>query len=690
MRIRTIATTALGGIAVITLVAGGLLLRSGIQAVDRADEAVATSAAFGSITRLPILIAEDRAALTRFVTADVAQEAATRAAFQETRAAVDAQLVEARRAIEQAGPRLPRSVGAALNELQTSLAAIRRDAEASRSQNRDQRMALQPDLSNRSLAAQTQFTRLIPTIEQQIGRLDSGLLTAASMARLTVDMREAISGFLVPAGPPVRARRAATPQELRRIDTAFGRFDALTSEMRSRMENDEAFPALKRSYDGVMERVVAPNKRLTDRTVDEARQGVPVIDEAGWNGVIDGFRGVAELRDVAVAELRVGAEAALANAWRELIMVAAALGVFLAALGIGAWLFRRKVLGALTEITAAMTTVAAGRLDVAVPHLGRHDEVGELAQALETFKEAGLRSQAAEHAREAEERAKAERAARIDAEVSGFDSVAQVALRRLTEATEAMTRAADTVAAASETTGTRAGSVAATADQSSSEVQTVAAATEELSASVVEITRRVQNASGMAQEAVREAQAADTSVQSLAAAAQEIGQVVQLITDIAAQTNLLALNATIEAARAGEAGKGFAVVASEVKSLASQTTQATENISRQIAEIQAATAGAVTAIQGISHRIAQMSDVSADIASAVDQQGHATREIAESVQRTAVGTNAMRVEIGEVTQSAGQMHEVTDVMVAAIRSMSSESSGLRGEIGSFLDRIRAA
>ena len=154
---------------------------------------------------------------------------------------------------------------------------------------------------------------------------------------------------------------------------------------------------------------------------------------------------------------------------------------------------------------------------------------------------------------------------------------------------------------------------------------------------------------------------------------------VQLITDIAAQTNLLALNATIEAARAGEAGKGFAVVASEVKSLASQTTQATENISRQIAEIQAATAGAVTAIQGIGQRISQMSDVSADIASAVDQQGHATREIAESVQRTAVGTNAMRSEIGEVTQSAGQMHEVTDEMVTAIRTMSSRSAGLRGD-----------
>jgi methyl-accepting chemotaxis protein len=690
VRIRTIATTALGGIAATTVVAGGLLLRSNHQDLDHARDAVAISAAFAGITRLPLLVAEDRSRLTRFITSDEAQEAATRARYLEARHELDTQITAVRTALERAGTVLPRSVTTALNDMQGSLVAVQRDAEAGRRLPRDERLVLQPRLSARTLAAQTKFSEVIPGIEQQISRLSTALQTPAAVARLTVDLREAISGFLVPTGPSVRARRAATADELRRIDTAFGRYDTLTAEMRSRMASGDVSPTLARSYESVSERVLGPNKQLVDRTVEEARQGPPQTSEQAWNAAVDAFGGVAELRNVAAAVLVDEAEAAQAQAWQDLITVLAALGLSLTALGIGGWLFRRKVLGALTEITAAMTTVAAGRLDVEVPHLGRHDEVGELAQALEAFKESGLRGRAAEAAREAEERAKAERAARIDTQVSSFDTVAQVALRRLTEATEAMTRAADTVSVASKTTGTRAGSVATTADQSSNEVQTVAAATEELSASVVEITRRVQNASGMAQDAVREAQAADASVQGLAVAAQEIGQVVQLITDIAAQTNLLALNATIEAARAGEAGKGFAVVASEVKSLASQTTQATENISRQISEIQAATAGAVTAIQGIGQRIAQMSDVSADIAAAVDQQGHATREIAESVQRTAAGTNAMRAEIGEVTQSASQMHEVTDEMVVAIRTMSSESAGLRGEIGSFLDRIRAA
>lgn len=690
MRIRTIATTALGGIAAAALVAGGLMLRSDLRDLDRAGDAVALSRAFAGITRLPLLVAADRSSMTRFVTSDDAQEATTRTRFAEARAELNAQIAEARSAIERAGAVLPRTVGAALGDMHAALTAVGRDAEAGRRLPRAERLVLQPQFSARTLTAQTRFTEVIPSIEQRISRLNGDLQTPAAMARLTVDLREAISGFLVPTGPSVRGRRPATPAELRSIDTAFGRYDTLTAEMASRMAGGDVAPALLRSYETVLSGVLGPNKELVDRTVDEARQGPPQTSERAWNGAVEAFGDVAALRDAAAATLVAEAEAARTQAWRSMILGLSALGAGLVVLGIGGWLFRRKVLGALTEITTAMSTVAAGRLDVAVPHLGRRDEVGELAQALETFKEAALRSRTAEAAREAEERAKAERATRIDSEVRGFDSVAQVALRRLTEATEAMTRAADTVSAASETTGSRAGSVASTADQSANEVQTVAAATEELSASVVEITRRVQNASGMAQEAVREAQQADTSVQGLAAAAQEIGQVVQLITDIAAQTNLLALNATIEAARAGEAGKGFAVVASEVKSLASQTTQATENISRQIAEIQAATAGAVTAIQGIGQRIGQMNEVSADIATAVDQQGIATREIAESVQRTAAGTNAMRVEIGEVTQSAGQMHEVTDGMLAAIRTMSSESAGLRGEIGSFLERIRAA
>jgi len=320
VRIRTIATTALGGIAAVALVAGGLLLRSNLQDLDRAGDAAAMSTAFASLTRLPLMVAEDRASLTRFITADDAQEAGTRARFTEIRGELDAQIAAARTAIERAGPLLPRNLGTALGDLQNTLNAVRREAEAGRRLPRDQRMALQVQSSARTLAAQAQFSQLLPGIEQQISRYNSALQTPAAMARLAVDLREAISGFLVPTGPSVRARRAATPEELRRIDTAFGRYDVLTADMQARMGSGDVAPALARSYATVLDRVLLPNKRATDRAVDEARQGPPQIAEQAWNAVVDAFRGVAELRDVAADTLIAEARQAETEAWRSLVI----------------------------------------------------------------------------------------------------------------------------------------------------------------------------------------------------------------------------------------------------------------------------------------------------------------------------------------------------------------------------------
>jgi murein DD-endopeptidase MepM/ murein hydrolase activator NlpD len=176
-------------------------------------------------------------------------------------------------------------------------------------------------------------------------------------------------------------------------------------------------------------------------------------------------------------------------------------------------------------------------------------------------------------------------------------------------------------------------------------VQTVAAAAEELNASIAEIGRQVQSASTMAGGAVQQAEKTNQQVQGLAEAAQKIGDVVKLISDIAAQTNLLALNATIEAARAGDAGKGFAVVASEVKNLATQTAKATEEISQQIASIQAATGEAVGAIQGIGKTIVEINQVASSIAAAVEEQNASTREIARNVQETSAGTQEVSSNI---------------------------------------------
>jgi methyl-accepting chemotaxis protein len=189
---------------------------------------------------------------------------------------------------------------------------------------------------------------------------------------------------------------------------------------------------------------------------------------------------------------------------------------------------------------------------------------------------------------------------------------------------------------------------------------------------------------------VTQAEATNATVAALSQAAGKIGDVVKLINDIAGQTNLLALNATIEAARAGDAGKGFAVVASEVKNLATQTAKATEDISRQIGEIQAATRQAVGDIQSIGQAIKSIHGTATEIASAVDQQGAATNEITRNIQEAARGTQAVAATIAHVTEAAEATGNAVAALGGATQSVSGQSDRLKGEVEGFVARLRAS
>ncbi len=223
--------------------------------------------------------------------------------------------------------------------------------------------------------------------------------------------------------------------------------------------------------------------------------------------------------------------------------------------------------------------------------------------------------------------------------------------------------------------------------RASSNVQTVAGAAEELSASVREIGQQVMKSSDIASRAVDQARSTNATVQSLTEAANRIGEVVNLITDIASQTNLLALNATIEAARAGEAGKGFAVVASEVKALANQTSNATEEISSQIAAIQAVTADSVTAIASIQETIDEISTIATAIASSVEEQDAATSEIARNVTEAAEGTSHVTENVGGVEDTVRQTSEAASQMSGSVASLAEQAGGLREQMDQFLAKI---
>jgi methyl-accepting chemotaxis protein len=340
----------------------------------------------------------------------------------------------------------------------------------------------------------------------------------------------------------------------------------------------------------------------------------------------------------------------------------------------------------------AMRELAGGRFDVVLPGLGRKDELGEMAAAVEEFKVQAI-AKAERDAAAQDAHNKASSAARRNELIrfaDEFEAAVGAIVSNVSASAVQLESAAGTLTRTADTTQSLSNQVASASEEASQNMQSVASATEELSASVDEIGKRVRESNRIAEAAVQQAEATDGRIGKLSRAAQQIGDVVKLITAIAEQTNLLALNATIEAARAGEAGRGFAVVASEVKSLASQTARATDEISSHISGMQSATQESVAAIKEIGGTIGQISEISSSIATAVEQQGSATQEIARSVQNVAQGTQEAAANIMQVNRGATETGSASEDVLNSARSLSSESKRLRAELDRFMANIRAA
>jgi len=323
-----------------------------------------------------------------------------------------------------------------------------------------------------------------------------------------------------------------------------------------------------------------------------------------------------------------------------------------------------------SRLTSRRTAAAKRSLRIALQKAAWYD----LEVLLETYAEAETRSRRA---------AVADVAGAFEAKMLGV-------VKDLDHSARSFAETVSGIASAAANSAGQAGEAAGAAGDANAGVQTVAAAAEELSASIGEITRRIGQSTAMAERAVASARRTDTVVQALAEGAARVGQVVKLIGDIAGQTNLLALNATIEAARAGEAGKGFAVVASEVKSLATQTARATEEITRQIDQNQAATRQAVAAIQDISGVIVEISQSTTAIAAAVGEQENATAEIARSAALAAENNVQVERMMRTVRHEAGTSADGAATLQFAATRLTQSSQSLRMALDGFLDEIRAA
>ncbi len=361
------------------------------------------------------------------------------------------------------------------------------------------------------------------------------------------------------------------------------------------------------------------------------------------------------------------------------------------ALGVAAaLLLARSLTGPLARIEATMAQLAAGRLSVDVPFVGRRDEIGAMARAVEIFKANALERERLNEASRLTQAQREERSRSVDAMIARFEAAAGALLEDVRAAATQLNEAAAQLDAASAAAASETGGARRAVEIANNDVATAASATEQMSSSIAEIAEQAARSNHVGAQAVDEARRTASSMSALSEKTQRIGEIVGLIQGVAAQTNLLALNATIEAARAGEAGRGFAVVASEVKNLATQTARATEEIATQIQAVQSASDEAADVIERVRAIIQDMAGIAGTVAAAVEEQNAGVRQISQSVAsasgRSGAGMKAMlsvESSVAEATRTVGAVRRTAE-------DLTQQAQALEARIGDFLRDVKAA
>jgi methyl-accepting chemotaxis protein len=362
--------------------------------------------------------------------------------------------------------------------------------------------------------------------------------------------------------------------------------------------------------------------------------------------------------------------------------------------------FSRKII----EISGAMNQLATGDRNFTIEGAGRKDEVGQMVRALDLFKRANkwMEDRARERSERAEQElqlqqerererleAEARKAALLDEVARQFERTVGEVVGGVAAASSQLHTTATRMASSAEEASRRTGEVAASMEEANAGATAAAAASDEFALSISEISRQAASSSELARLATEATGEADETISALAASAEEVGQIVELIQTIAQRTNLLALNASIEAARGGEAGRGFAVVASEVKELAMQTTRATEQVAEQIRAMQSTTGASVKALRSIAGQVQELESTAVSIATAVDQQSVAGRDLAQSIDLAARGTEKVSAHIEDVRQLSLHTGAAASQVLSSANELEAQAAHLNEQVRGFLSRVRA-